>query len=164
MRKFYILIQKGATLSHQLTWSHYVEIIKLNDVQEIKYYTYISETQNLSVRELRERIKSNEYGRIGYKEELKEPKINTLIKNPIIINTRKKVDDEISEYALHQFILEDMENFLKEFGNGFAFIGHEVKINTESIPKGIFSESKIEEKNCRHLSNNPKSTPKEQIL
>lgn len=129
MRKFYILIQKGATLSHQLTWSHYVEIIKLNDVQEIKYYTYISETQNLSVRELRERIKSNEYGRIGYKEELKEPKINTLIKNPIIINTRKKVDDEISEYALHQFILEDMENFLKEFGNGFAFIGHEVKIN-----------------------------------
>ena len=128
MRKFYILIQKGATLSHQLTWSHYAEIIKLNDAQEIKYYTYISETQNLSVRELRERIKSNEYERIGYKEELKEPKVNTLIKNPIIINTRKKVSDDISEYALHQFILEDMENFLKELGSGFAFIGHEVKI------------------------------------
>ena len=128
MRKFYILIQKGATLSHQLTWSYYVEIIKLNDTQEIKYYTYISETQNLSVRELRERIKSKEYERIGYKEELKEPKVNTLIKNPIIINTRKKVGYDISEYALHKIILEDMENFLKELGSGFAFIGHEVKI------------------------------------
>ena len=128
MRKFYILIQKGATLSHQLTWSHYVEIIKLNDVREIKYYTYISETQNLSVRELRERIKSKEYERIGYKQELKEPKVNTLIKNPIIINTKNKINNKISEYALHEFILEDMENFLKELGNGFAFIGHEVKI------------------------------------
>ena len=128
MRKFYILIQKGATLSHQLTWSHYVEIIKLNDVREIKYYTYISETQNLSVRELRERIKSKEYERIGYKQELKEPKVNTLIKNPIIINTKNKINNKISEYALHEFILEDMENFLKELGNGFAYIGHEVKI------------------------------------
>ena len=115
-------------MSHQLTWSHYVEIIKLNDVQEIKYYTYISETQNLSVRDLRERIKSKEYERIGYKQELKEPKINTLIKNPIIINTKNRINNKISEYALHEFILEDMENFLKELGNGFAFIGHEVKI------------------------------------
>ena len=128
MRKFYILIQKGATVSHQLTWSHYVEIIKLNDVQKIKYYIYICETQNLSVRELRDKLKSNEYERIGYKEELEEPKVNTLIKNPIIINTKNKVSDDVSEYILHEFILEDMDNFLKELGNGFAYIGHEVKI------------------------------------
>ena len=128
MRKFYILIQKGATLSHQLTWSHYVEIIKLNDVQKIKYYTYICEIQNLSVRELRNKIKSKEYERIGYKEELEEPKVNTLIKDPIIINTKSKINDEISEYVLHEFILEDMDNFLKELGNWFAYIGHEVKI------------------------------------
>ena len=128
MRKIYILIQKGATLSHQLTWSHYVEIIKLNDVQKIKYYTYICEIQNLSVRELRNKIKSKEYERIGYKEELEEPKVNTLIKNPIIINTKSKINDEISEYVLHEFILEDMDNFLNELGNGFAYIGHEVKI------------------------------------
>ena len=128
MRKFYILIQKGATLSHQLTWSHYVEIIKLNDVQKIKYYTYICEIQNLSVRELRNKIKSKEYERIGYKEELEEPKVNTLIKNPIIIKTKNKVSDDVSEYVLHKFILEDMDNFLKELGNGFAYIGHEVKI------------------------------------
>ena len=128
MRTFYLKFQKWQTVSAKLSWSHYVEIIKLNNAQEIKYYTYISETQNLSVRELRERIKSKEYERIGYKEELKEPKVNTLIKNPIIINTKNKINNEISEYALHEFILDDMDNFLKELGNGFMYAGHEVKI------------------------------------
>ena len=38
MRKIYILIQKGATLSHLLSWLHYVEIIALNDLDEINYF------------------------------------------------------------------------------------------------------------------------------
>ena len=128
MRTFYLIFQKWQTVSAKLSWSHYVEIIKLNNAQEIKYYTYISETQNLSVRELRERIKSKENERIGYKEELKELKVNTLIKNQIIINTNNKINNEISEYAPHEFILDDMDNFLKELGNGFMYAGHEVKI------------------------------------
>ena len=115
-------------LTVQLSWSHCIELIKLNSYDEINYYIYITEANNLSYRELRERIKSKEYERIGYREELKEPKVNTLIKNPIIINTRKKVSDDISEYALHQFILEDMDHFLKELGDGFTYYGHEVKI------------------------------------
>ena len=128
MRAFYLKFQKWQTLSAKLSWSHCVELLKLNIYDEIKYYIYITESNNLSYRELRKRIKSKEYERIGYKEELEEPKVNTLIKNPIIINTKSKISEEISEYALHQFILEDMENFMKELGNGFAFIGHEVKI------------------------------------
>ena len=132
MRKFYLFIQKGTTMSAQLSWSHYVELLKLDGINEIKYYIYICESQNLPVRDLRERIKSKEYERIGYKEELEEPKVNTLIKNPIIIKTKNKVNDNISEYALHQFILEDMDNFLKELGNGFTYYGHEVKIKIGS--------------------------------
>ena len=128
MRTFYLKFQKWQTLSAKLSWSHYLEIIKLKNIQKIKYYTYISEMHNLSVRELRERIKSKEYERIGYKEELEELKVNTLIKNPIIINTKNKASGKISEYALHEFILEDMDNFLKELGDGFTYYGHEVKI------------------------------------
>ncbi len=130
MRQFYLTMQKGATLSHQLTWSHYVELLSLNNIDEIKYYVYMIEKLNLSVRELRERIKNNEYERIGYKEELEEPKVNTLIKNPVIIKT-KNIPVKLTEYALHQLILEDMDNFLKELGIGFAYIGHEVKIKIE---------------------------------
>lgn len=36
-RQFYSLIEKGATLSHQLTWSHYSELISLNDINIINY-------------------------------------------------------------------------------------------------------------------------------
>ena len=91
MRQFYLLFQKGATLSHQLTVSHYIELLKLKDIQKIKYYISISSKQNLSVRELREKIKSNEYERIRYKAELEEPKVNTLIKNPILIKVKNKM-------------------------------------------------------------------------
>ena len=97
-------------------------------MDEINYYIYITELYNLSYRDLSKRIKSNEYERIGYKEELEEPKVSTLIKNPIIIKTDKKISDKVSEYALHEFILEDMDNFLKELGSGFSYIGHEVAI------------------------------------
>ena len=87
----------------------------------------IAISQNLSYRELNERIKSNEYERIGYKEELEEPKISTLIKNPIIIKTNNS-NEELNEYALHQAILENIDDFLKELGVGFTYVGSEVKI------------------------------------
>ena len=128
MRQFYLLFRKRSSLPSELSWSHINELLVIKDIKQLEYYISIIKMQTISYRELRERIKSKEYERIGYKQELKEPKVNTLIKNPIIINTKNKINNKISEYALHEFILEDMENFLKELGNGFAFIGHEVKI------------------------------------
>ena len=127
MRQFYLLFRKRSTLSSELTWSHYTELLKIKNINEVKYYIYITDKQNLSVRELREKIKSNEYERIGYKEELEEPKINTFIKNPIIIKVGDK-KEKLSEYALHQLILENMDDFLKELGVGFTYVGSEVKI------------------------------------
>ena len=130
MRQFYQLSQKVATVSQQsynLTWSHYTELLKIKNINEIKYYMYVISTKSLSVRELRERIKSREYERIGYKEELEEPKVNTFIKNPIIIKTNNP-NEKLSEYALHKSILENMDNFLKELGVGFLYVGSEVKI------------------------------------
>ena len=127
MRKFYIKFSKVQALPAQLSWSHICELLFLNDSDAIKYYINISISQNLSYRELRERIKLKEYERIGYKEELEKPEVNTLIKNPIII----KVDNpniKLDEYALHQSILENMDNFLKELGIGFTYAGSEVKI------------------------------------
>ena len=128
MRQFYLMIQKGAALQHQLTWTHYKTLLPLKDIKKINYYIYITQSQKLSYRELRQRIKSNEYERIGYKEELENPKVNTLIKNPIIIKTNQIVDDNIKEYTLHKYILEDIDSFLKELGQGFTYVGHEYKI------------------------------------
>ena len=56
--------QKVPTVSAKLSWSHYDELLKLTDENIINYYIKISEEQNLSVRELRKKIKSNEYERL----------------------------------------------------------------------------------------------------
>ena len=93
MKKFYILIQKVATLSQQLTYGHYVELLPYNDINKINYYIHIVETHNLSIRELRKRIKSNEYERLPIETRNKiinkqYNKVTDLIKNPIIINNK----------------------------------------------------------------------------
>ncbi len=132
MRQFYIIIEKGATLSHLLTWSHYVELLPLNNINEINYYVKVIEEQNISVRKLRERIKNNEYERLEDKTKLKlinkeKTKVHDFIKNPILIKNKYNTD-KISEKMLQQFILEDIPYFLKELGNGFCFIDNEFPI------------------------------------
>ena len=133
MKKFYNLIKKMATLSPKLSYSHYVELLSYNDMNKINYYIKISEEQNLSVRELRARIKNNEYERLDdkTKEKLKENKINNevtdYIKNPILINNKNNYT-EISEKMLQKIILEDIPSFLDELGTGFTFIRNEYKI------------------------------------
>ena len=64
MRQLYIIIQKGAPLAHQLTWSHYQEMMVIDEISEINYYVKISEKLNLSIRKLREKIKNKEYERL----------------------------------------------------------------------------------------------------
>ena len=132
MLKFYELKEKVQTVSAQLSWSHYCELLQVNSVDKINYYIKITEEQNLSVRELRERIKNKEYERLDEetknklknKEELKVP---DLVKNPIQIRNTSDYN-EISEKVLQKLILEDIPSFLKELGNGFSFIDSEYKI------------------------------------
>ena len=132
MRQFYFVLEKGVAMPHQLSWSHYCELLPVNSIDKINYYIKITEEQNLSVRELRTKIKNNEYERLdeSTKEKLKEKeklKVPDLVKNPIQIKNTSG-NNEISEKVLQKFILEDIESFLKELGNGFCFIGSEYKI------------------------------------
>ena len=131
MLKFYET-QKMQTMSAQLSWSHYCELLSINNSSKIDYYINITIKQNLSVRQLRERIKNNEYERLPENTKLKlitkeESKVEDFIKNPIIIknNSNYKI---ISEKILQKLILEDIESFMKELGNAFCFIGSEYKI------------------------------------
>ena len=134
MRKFYLLCEKGQTLSAKLNWSHYVELLSLNDINEINYYINTTEKYNLSVRQLRERIKDKEYQRLDNNTKLKlinkeEMSIGDTIKNPIIIKNKLGIDKEnISEKVLQGLILEDIPSFLKELGEGYSFIENEYKI------------------------------------
>ena len=59
MRQFYLIIEKGAAMRHQLSWSHYRELLPIDNINEINYYISVTEKNSLSIRELREKIKSN---------------------------------------------------------------------------------------------------------
>ena len=134
MRQFYLIIGKGATLWHQLSWSHYRELLPISNINEINYYISEIEKNNLSVRQLRERIRNKEYQRLDDKTKLKlinkeEIDIKDNIKNPIIIKNKLDIDKEIvSEKILQRLILEDIPSFLEELGTGYSFIKNEYKI------------------------------------
>ena len=135
MRSFFLLLEKGATLSH-LSWSHYVELLKYDDINKINYYIRICKEQNLSVRQLREKIKLNEYERLSsitktkmIKEENLE--IGYLIKSPILIENKYSYED-INEKVLKKLILENIPMFLEQLGEGFSFIKDEYKIKIGS--------------------------------
>jgi len=132
IRQFYILIKKGATLWHQLSWSHYKLLIPINNTNIINYYLNRCLENNLSVRQLEEIIKNKEYERLPEETKLKiinkEPtKVSDLVKNPIIIKNNNNYE-EINEKILQKIILENIEKFMKELGNSFSFIGSEYKI------------------------------------
>ncbi len=131
-RQFYLLVIKGATLSHQLTWSHYTELLPLNDINSINYYVLMVEQQKLTIRQLREKIKTKEYERLDNitRDKLitrKEVSVIDYVKNPIMIKNSYNYT-EVSEKILQKLILEDIESFMKELGNSFSFIGSEYKI------------------------------------
>ena len=134
MMKYYNFVSEGKlpTLSAKLSWSHYDEILRFNDINKIAYYIKICEQQNLSIRQLRVKIKSNEYERLpeSTKNNLMnqdESNVVDFIKNPIQIkNNRSK--EIVSEKVLQKLILEDIENFLEELGTGFTFIKSEYPI------------------------------------
>ena len=132
MLKFYELNEKVQTLSAQLSWSHYCELLSFENTDKINYYIELVKNNNLSVRQLRERIKSNEYERLpestkNKSVEQKESDIVDFIKNPILIKNSNKYDI-FSEKVLQKLILEDIENFLEELGIGFTFIKSEYPI------------------------------------
>ena len=132
MRQFYFVLEKGVAMPHQLSWSHILSILPIDDVDKINYYIKIAEEQNLSYRNLRLKIKNKEYERLdeSTKEKLKEKeelKLPDLVKNPIQIKNTSG-NNEISEKVLQKLILEDIPSFLDELGNGFCFIDNEYKI------------------------------------
>lgn len=132
MKKFYMLIKKLATVSQQLTYGHYVELLPMNDINEIKYYILISEQQSLTIRQLRIKIKNKEYKRLSDNTKNKlitkdKSGIVDFIKNPILIKNCNNYAD-VSEKLLQKLILEDVESFMNELGSSFSFIGSEYKI------------------------------------
>ena len=136
IRQFYVLFkkQKWSPVAAKLTtWSNYCELLPIKDINKLNYYLNISIKQNLSKRELRYKIKSKEYERLSDESKNKiinkeEISIKDSLLNPIIINSNNKDIDIFNEKVLKELILNDLDNFLKQLGSGFSYVGCEYPI------------------------------------
>lgn len=134
MRKFYEVFsnKKLTPMVSKLSWSHYIQLLSLKNVDEIIYYINVALNNNLNKRELQERINNQEYDRLSSETKIKlieseELKANDLVPNPIIIKSNL-LQEEITEYALKQMILNNLDEFLLQLGDGFTYVGNEYKI------------------------------------
>ena len=134
IRQYYRVFcnKKWSPMATKLSWSHYTELLSIKDERKLNYYINISIKNNLSKRQLREKIKTNEYERLDEKTKSKlinneEYYVTDFVKNPILIKNNFNYK-EISEKVLKKLILENIESFMNELGNSFCFVGSEYKI------------------------------------
>ncbi len=139
MRTLYLCFQKGGTVCHQLSWSHYRYILPIKNESKRNYYINLAIENRLGVRDLIREIKNNSYERlIGDKDNIelkytndnsnKQMTILDMIKDPILIGIGNTKLDKLTEKALKGYILESIEKILLELGVGFSFVGSEKKI------------------------------------
>ena len=104
----------------------------LDDINAINYYVNAVISNELTVRDLRKRIKNKEYERIDEDTRNKivnndDLKLVDNVKNPILIrNTTGNYD--ISEKMLQKLILKNLNEFLDELGDGYSYVENEYKI------------------------------------
>ena len=138
IRQFYDVFskEKWSTSWTKLTWSHYREVLSLKNINAIRYYLNECEKKNLTIKQLQEKIKNHEYDRLSDETKnklikLEELKIEDIVPNPIIIKV-SSLEEKITEYALKEAILNNLDDFLLELGTGFTYVGNEYKIKIGS--------------------------------
>jgi predicted nuclease of restriction endonuclease-like (RecB) superfamily len=116
-----------------LGWSHYVELLTLDDPAERRFYEIEAAANQWSVRELQRQIASSLYQRLALsrdKEEVRRlavdgqlvEKAADLIKNPLVLEFLGLENrPHYSEEELESVIIDQLEIFLLELGKGFLF-------------------------------------------
>jgi predicted nuclease of restriction endonuclease-like (RecB) superfamily len=140
IRKLYIAFPIGETMSHQLGWGHYFQILKADNELEIKFYTKQCEKENWSVRELKRQMNSMLFHRLALSKdksgvmeiaekgaEIQKPE--DIIKEPFVFEffgIREK--EKYLEGELEEKLIQNLESFLLELGKGFAFVKRQYRI------------------------------------
>jgi len=144
MRKFYQIYLKWETVSPKLTWSHYCELIKIDEDVKRRYFEKYTIAENLSIRDLKRQIYSLHYERlllskdknalVEYERKGNIPtKSEELIKDPYVLEFLDL--DEKSAYTekeLETKILDDLQKFLLELGQGFSFVARQKRFSIDN--------------------------------
>jgi len=156
MRQFYLTYSKSQTLSDQfensetvsrnfntpdfqLSWSHYLFLMKVDNPDERKFYEIEAINNGWSLRELQRQFNSalferlvlskNQKGvkKLSEKGQIVEKPTDT-IKDPYVLEfLGLPEENKYSETELEQKIIDKLEHFLLELGKGFTFVGRQVR-------------------------------------
>ncbi len=139
MRLLYVKYQQDNLLSDRLSWSHYYELLKIDDDLERSFYEKQSIRENWSIRELRRQKETSLFLRLATSKD--KDSIIELAKNGQVIEKSEDIikphvleflnlpeDHSYSENDLEQSIIDNLQKFLLELGKGFAFVGRQYRI------------------------------------
>lgn len=145
MRLLYIKYPESAVLSHQLTWAHYMELVKIDHDLERSFYEKQAIAERWTIRELKRQKRSSlflrlaasrdkegilELARRGHVVEkpvdvLRDPYVFEFLKLPESTDHRLH---SVSEKDLEARLLDHLQTFLLELGKGFTFVGRQYRI------------------------------------
>lgn len=144
MRQLFLTYKNCATLSHKLSWSHYIELIKIDDETKRKYFENYAIAENLSVRDLKRQMYSLHYERLLLSKDKKgliidENKNNIpstpeeIIKDPYILEfLNLEESNKYNETDLEQNIIDYLQKFLLELGQGFSFVARQKRFTIDN--------------------------------
>jgi len=149
MRQFYFVYPIGAKASHQLSWSHYVELLKIDDKLERSFYEQQCLLENWSIPELIRQKKSSLFLRLASSKDKEGilqlskqgqtvEKPEDIIREPYVLDFLQIPEPyHLNELELESRIISSLQQFLLELGKGFAFIGRQYRIMLGNRPHHV---------------------------
>ncbi len=143
MRRLYLTYPKQQTLSVKLSWSHYCELLSIENDDERNFYERECINSNWSVRELKRQLETSLFERLllsdgknnketVYKLSKEGQTLNTpedILKEPYVFEFLDiKESKPMLEKNLEKKLVKHMEDFLLELGKGFMFVGTQQRI------------------------------------
>jgi predicted nuclease of restriction endonuclease-like (RecB) superfamily len=140
MRAFYLAFPKVQTLSGQLSWSHYVELLSIDDALERGFYEKQAITEKWSVKELQRQKRTSLFLRLAAGKDrdgilalAREGQIVTqpaeLVRDPYVFEFLKIPEpSHLTETELESLLCDHLQPFLMELGKGFTFVGRQYRI------------------------------------
>lgn len=141
MRKLYIEYPILQTVSAKLTWSHYVELLKISDPLERSFYEKQAENENWGVRELKRQRNSMLFQRLALSTDKESvvklaqegriiEKPEDILKEPFVFEfTGLPQLPTYSEGDLEEELINNLSLFFLELGKGFTFVGNQYRFN-----------------------------------
>ena len=144
MRNFYQLFPKIDAVGRELSWTHYRLLIRVKDDKARAFYLQETVESNWSTRSLERQINNLYYERMLMSKNTEvvkneadqktyEQEASDIIKDPYVLEFLGLKDNtNFRESELEQAIIDKLHDFLLELGKGFAFVGRQYRLTTET--------------------------------